>query len=316
MSDGVMATAKAEKGSSLWKRIKQQKYLLIMAVLPVAWMLIFCYYPIYGIVVAFKDYNFGLGIMGSPWAGLKYFKELFGDPDIPRIIVNTFRISFLKLLFGFPAPIIFAVLLNELRGMKMYKKFVQTATYLPHFISWAFIAGYLSTLLTDDGAINSMLMSLGLTSQPIQFLAQKGTFIGVIVASDVWKSFGFSSIIYLAAITSVDVQLYEAATIDGATRFQQVWHITLPSIKPTIMILLIMSISGLMGSNFEQMYLMKNSLVNDVAEVLSTYTYTMGMIKGRFSYSTAADLFQSFVSVTLLLIANFTSKKLTDESFF
>ena len=316
MRDGVMATAKAEKGSSLWKRIKQQKYLLIMAVLPVAWMLIFCYYPIYGIVVAFKDYNFGLGIMGSPWAGLKYFKELFGDPDIPRIIVNTFRISFLKLLFGFPAPIIFAVLLNELRGMKMYKKFVQTATYLPHFISWAFIAGYLSTLLTDDGAINSMLMSLGLTSQPIQFLAQKGTFIGVIVASDVWKSFGFSSIIYLAAITAVDVQLYEAATIDGATRFQQVWHITLPSIKPTIMILLIMSISGLMGSNFEQMYLMKNSLVNDVAEVLSTYTYTMGMIKGRFSYSTAADLFQSFVSVTLLLIANFTSKKLTDESFF
>ena len=311
-----MATAKAEKGSSLWKRIKQQKYLLIMAVLPVAWMLIFCYYPIYGIVVAFKDYNFGLGIMGSPWAGLKYFKELFGDPDIPRIIVNTFRISFLKLLFGFPAPIIFAVLLNELRGMKMYKKFVQTATYLPHFISWAFIAGYLSTLLTDDGAINSLLMSIGLTSQPIQFLAQKGTFIGVVVASDVWKSFGFSSIIYLAAITSVDVQLYEAATIDGATRFQQVWHITLPSIKPTIMILLIMSISGLMGSNFEQMYLMKNSLVNDVAEVLSTYTYTMGMIKGRFSYSTAADLFQSFVSVTLLLIANFTSKKLTDESFF
>ena len=311
-----MAAAKAEKGSSLWKRIKQQKYLLIMAVLPVAWMLIFCYYPIYGIVVAFKDYNFGLGIMGSPWAGLKYFKELFGDPDIPRIIVNTFRISFLKLLFGFPAPIIFAVLLNELRGMKMYKKFVQTATYLPHFISWAFIAGYLSTLLTDDGAINSMLMSLGLTSQPIQFLAQKGTFIGVIVASDVWKSFGFSSIIYLAAITAVDVQLYEAATIDGATRFQQVWHITLPSIKPTIMILLIMSISGLMGSNFEQMYLMKNSLVNDVAEVLSTYTYTMGMIKGRFSYSTAADLFQSFVSVTLLLTANFASKKLTDESFF
>ena len=311
-----MATAKAEKGSSLWKRIKQQKYLLIMAVLPVAWMLIFCYYPIYGIVVAFKDYNFGLGIMGSPWAGLKYFKELFGDPDIPRIIVNTFRISFLKLLFGFPAPIIFAVLLNELRGMKMYKKFVQTATYLPHFISWAFIAGYLSTLLTDDGAINSMLMSLGLTSQPIQFLAQKGTFLGVIVASDVWKSFGFSSIIYLAAITAVDVQLYEAATIDGATRFQQVWHITLPSIKPTIMILLIMSISGLMGSNFEQMYLMKNSLVNDVAEVLSTYTYTMGMIKGRFSYSTAADLFQSFVSVTLLLTANFASKKLTDESFF
>ena len=311
-----MATAKAEKGSSLWKRIKQQKYLLIMAVLPVAWMLIFCYYPIYGIVVAFKDYNFGLGIMGSPWAGLKYFKELFGDPDIPRIIVNTFRISFLKLLFGFPAPIIFAVLLNELRGMKMYKKFVQTATYLPHFISWAFIAGYLSTLLTDDGAINSMLMSLGLTSQPIQFLAQKGTFIGVVVASDVWKSFGFSSIIYLAAITAVDVQLYEAATIDGATRFQQVWHITLPSIKPTIMILLIMSISGLMGSNFEQMYLMKNSLVNDVAEVLSTYTYTMGMIKGRFSYSTAADLFQSFVSVTLLLTANFASKKLTDESFF
>ena len=311
-----MATAKAEKGSSLWKRIKQQKYLLIMAVLPVAWMLIFCYYPIYGIVVAFKDYNFGLGIMGSPWAGLKYFKELFGDPDIPRIIVNTFRISFLKLLFGFPAPIIFAVLLNELRGMKMYKKFVQTATYLPHFISWAFIAGYLSTLLTDDGAINSLLMSIGLTSQPIQFLAQKGTFIGVVVASDVWKSFGFSSIIYLAAITSVDVQLYEAATIDGATRFQQVWHITLPSIKPTIMILLIMSISGLMGSNFEQMYLMKNSLVNDVAEVLSTYTYTMGMIKGRFSYSTAADLFQSFVSVTLLLTANFASKKLTDESFF
>ncbi len=311
-----MAAANAQKGGALWRRIKQQKYLLLMAVLPVVWLLIFCYYPIYGIIVAFKDYNFGLGILGSPWAGLKYFKELFGDPDIPRIILNTFRISFLKLLVGFPAPIIFAVLLNELRGMKMYKKFVQTATYLPHFISWAFIAGYLSTLLTDNGPINALLTATGIVSQPVQFLANKNTFLGVIVASDVWKSFGFSSIIYLAAITAVDVQLYEAATIDGANRFQQVWYITLPSIRPTVMILLIMSISGLMGSNFEQMYLMKNSLVNDVAEVLSTYTYTMGMIKGRFSYSTAADLFQSLVSVTLLLIANFTSKKLTDESFF
>jgi len=159
-------------------------------------------------------------------------------------------------------------------------------------------------------------MALGLVKAPVQFLAQHGTFLGVVVASDVWKSFGFSSIIYLAAITSVDVQLYEAATIDGASRFRQVWHITLPSIRPTIMILLIMAISGLIGSNFEQMYLLKNSLVNEVAEVLSTYTYTMGLIKGRFSYSTAADLFQSLVSVTLLLIANFTSKKLTDESFF
>ena len=310
----LLAARKNKEG--FLQKIKQQKYLLLMAVPPVVWMLIFCYYPLYGITIAFKDYNFGLGIFGSPWAGIKHFHELFSDPQFTEILVNTLRISFLKLICGFPVPIIFAVLLNELRGLRKYKKIVQTATYLPHFISWAFIAGYISTLLADDGLINSVLTGLGLLKEPQAFMAANGSFLTVIVASDIWKSFGFASIIYLAAITSVDPQLYESATIDGASRFRQILHVTLPSIKATIVILLIMSISGLIGSNFEQLYLMNNGIVDEVGEVLSTYTYKIGIKQGRFSYATAVDLFSSVVSVTMLLMANFASKKLTDESFF
>lgn len=302
--------------SSFIRRVKQQKSLLLMSLLPVIWLLVFCYYPLYGITVAFKDYNFGLGIFGSPWAGTKHFQELFNDPFFGRVLVNTLRISFLKLVCGFPVPILFAILLNELRGLNRYRKIIQTMTYLPYFISWAFIASYLGTLLMDDGLINSLMLALGVYDTPKAFMAQPTSFLTVIVLSDIWKSFGFSSIIYLAAITSIDIQQYEAATIDGASRFRQVLHVTLPNIKPTIIILLILSISGLIGSNFEQMFLLNNGFVDEVGEVLSTYTYKIGIRQSRFSYATAVDLFSSVVSVTLLLSANFLSKKLTGDSFF
>lgn len=311
----------ADKGQNsgrqrLGKEIWKQKYLLIFIIPAIIWMIIFCYYPLYGITIAFKDYNFGLGIFKSPWVGMKYFKEIYNDPYFLAALWNTLRISLLKLVFGFPVPVLFALMLNELRGMTLFKKGVQTFTYLPHFLSWAFLANFLSMFLSDSGMLNKMLINLNILSDPKAFLGEPTSFLVSMVVSDIWKSFGFSSIIYLAAISSVDMEQYEAAIIDGASRMRQIWHITLPAIKPTIAILLILQISGLMNANFEQMFLMKNSLVKDVAEILGTYTYDIGIKNGRFSYSSAVGLFTSLVSFILLYIANTVTKKSSGESLF
>ena len=312
----VASAANPQIKKSFWKRLYDQRYMMLLVIPGVIFLIVFYYFPLYGILLAFKDYNVGLGITGSPWAGLKYFKEIINDNLFFQSLRNTFIFSILNLVVGFPVPIIFALMLNELFQAKLFKRVVQTVSYLPHFLSWAFVASFLNTFLSDRGTLNPLLVSLGLLDEPFGFLSNKWTFILVIIVSSVWKGFGYSSIIYLAAMTSVPQEMYEAALIDGATRFQKIWYITLPSIKPTIVVLLILSISGMINSNFEQFYLLQNPLISDIGKVLDVYTYEIGMTKARFSYATAVGLFKSLVSFVLLVIANTASRKITGESIY
>jgi putative aldouronate transport system permease protein len=304
------------KNPGFWQKVYKQRYILTLVIPGIIWLLVFRYAPIYGILIAFKDYNVGLGITGSQWVGLKYFKEIFSDKMFFNTLRNTLMFSFLNLLFGFPVPIIFALMLNELSGCKVYKRIVQTVSYLPHFLSWAFVASFLITFLSDTGTLNPLIISLGLLNKPYGFLSNTGSFITVIIVSSIWKGFGYSSIIYLAAMSSISQEMYEAAIIDGATRLQKIWYITLPSIKPTVVVLLILSISGIINSNFEQFYLLQKPIVAEYGKVLDVYTYEIGFNKGRFSYATAVGLFKSVVSVALLVTANNISRRMSDESIF
>lgn len=297
---------------TFWK----QRYLMIMVIPVVVWMLIFNYKPMYGIIIAFQQYDVFLGFSKSPWIGLDNFKEVFTDAYFLHSLVNTLKISILKLLLGFPLPIIFAILLNEITQIR-FKKLVQTVSYLPYFISWAFVVSFMYTLFSpSSGVVNSVLMQLHIIHEPIFFMGEPKPYLWLVVGSEVWKNMGWNSIIYIAAITSIDIQMYEASIIDGANRFQRIWHITLPAIKPTVVILLIFSISGLIGQNFEQLFLMNSALTQEVGEIIDTYTYRLGMGLGRFSYATAVGLFKSVTSAVLLLTANFAARRLTDDSLF
>jgi len=281
----------------------------------IIWMIVFTYIPMYVIVMAFQDYNILDGIFNSPYVGLDNFKILFSDSIFIQAIKNTIYISLLKFISGFPAPILFALFVNEISNLR-FKKFIQSATYLPTFLSWVFVVGFTYSFLDKTGPINNLLISLGILKEPFLFLANSGWFLAVVVIQEVWKGFGWGSIIYLATISSIDPQLYESALIDGCGRFKRMWYITLPMLKPTISIMFIMSISGIMGSNFDQMYTMGNGFVTDVSNVLSVYAYDKGITGGQFSLGTAMGLFGSIVSIILLVISNYGTKKLTGESYF
>jgi len=316
-------TGKKKKKVSVRKIFWDQRYLMILVLPVVLWMLIFNYIPMFGLIISFKDYNPYLGplegFFKSPWVGFANFKEAFTDKYFLSALWNTVYYSILNLVIGFPVPIVFAILLNEITRMR-FKKFVQTVSYLPHFISWVFVISFIHELLAvDNGLINEILMKLNLTEKAIPFLATPKYVPSIMVVSQVWKSFGWNSIIYIAAITSIDPTMYEAAVIDGAKRFAKIWYITLPSIKSTIVIMLIFAIGGMISPNFglfEQMYLLSNSMIQDAAEIVDTYTYKMGIVLTRYSYATAVGLFRSVAAVILLTGANFTSKKLTGESLF
>lgn len=298
------------------KRLWAQRYLMILTLPAVVWLIIFHYVPMYGIIIAFEEYNPVQGFTFSPWVGLANFRELFIDPSFIESVMNTFKISLLKLLFGFPAPILLAIMLNELR-MQRLKRVIQSLSYLPYFISWVFVVGFMYTLLDPKtGVLSNLLQWLGLISQEQLLMGDPKAFITLVVISEVWKSIGWNSIIFLAAIASIDPQLYEASTVDGAGRFRKIWHITLPAIKPTIVILFILSVGNLINANFDQLFLMKNSMTQDQANVLSIYSYEMGLVLGRYSYGTAVGLFQSIVGFLLMLGANYSSRKLMKESLF
>ncbi len=304
----------AERGVRV-RTLVRQKYLLLMMVPGIVYLAVICYAPMYGVIVAFENYNPGKGFLGSPWAGLKYFKELVTDPFFLNAVRNTLFISLLKLIIGFPIPIGFAILLNEVKSLG-YKRVVQTVSYMPYFLSWAFVASFLLSQLSDNGTVNTALRVLGLTRAPVSFVGKPFPFILVILFSDIWKTFGFSSIIYLAVLTSVDPQLYEAAIMDGANRWRRIIHISLPSIKPTVVVLLILNISGIINANFEQFFLLQNPLVMDWARVVNVYTYEIGFQKARFSYGTAVGLFTSLSSMLLLVVANAASRRITGESIY
>lgn len=293
-----------------WKRNKV-KYLMILPI--VIYFIIFSYKPMYGIIIAFKDYKPHLGIAASEWVGLDNFKRFFADPNAFRVIKNTFIISLTTLIFGFPAPIILALLINEIKS-KVFKRIVQTITYMPYFISLVVMCSLIKVFTQSDGLINDFLVQFGF--QRTNLLANKNFFIPIYVISGIWQSIGWNSIIYLAALSGIDQEQYEAAKIDGAGRLAQIWHVTLPGIRSTIIILLVLRIGGLLSVGFEKILLLYSPSTYQVADVISTYVYRMGILNADFSYSTAIGLFNTLVNVTLLLIANRIAKKTANSGLF
>ncbi|WP_240472986.1 ABC transporter permease [Paenibacillus sanguinis] len=273
-------------------------------------ILVFSYIPMYGVLMAFQDYNIFTGFMASPWVGLKHFEMFFHAPEFWSVIRNTVVISLLKLFIGFPAPILLALMLNEVHN-RVFKRTIQTISYLPHFISWVIVSGFVTSLLsTDNGSFNMLLQQLNLIDEPINFLSIPEYFWTILVTTGVWKEIGFSSIVYLAAIAGVDPQLYEAAAMDGASRLRQMFSITLPSILPVIIIFLILNIGNLLNAGFEDILLLgANPVLRDVADVIDTYVYRVGIQNNRYSYATAVGLFKGVLSVALLAGANYAARR-------
>jgi putative aldouronate transport system permease protein len=281
-----------------------------MVVPALLFILVFSYFPMYGILLAFKNYDIFQGFWASPWAGFENFNLFFTAPEFKNIMRNTIALSFLKLVIGFPAPILLAILLNEIRQMA-YKRLIQTISYLPHFLSWVIVSTFVASMLsTENGSINMLLVKLHLIDEPINFLSLPQYFWGIIVASNVWKEIGFSSIVYLAAIAGINPQLYEAASVDGASRMRQIITITIPSILPVATIFFILAVGGLLNAGFEDLLLLGGAgTVQDVSQVIDTYVYKYGIQSNRFSYATAVGLFKSAISVSLLVFANWFARR-------
>lgn len=296
---------KSKRGGALLY-IKQQKWMFVLLTPGLIFFIVFKYLPMFGIMIAFQDFNPYLGFSGSPWVGLHNFRNFFTNPDFLRLLRNTLGISLLSLVLYFPAPIILALLLNEIRCQK-FKRIAQTFVYIPHFISWVIVGTLTYQILNiNDGIVFQIIEKL--TGHSVDILGSPGTFWGLIVGQDIWKETGYGTIIFLAALTGVDVQLYEAAEVDGAGRWRRMWHITLPAIKGTIIIMLIMRVGNMLNTGYEQIYMMQNSLNNSMAEVFDTYVYTRGIKQGQYSYATAAGLFKSLVGMIMVLGANKIAK--------
>ncbi|WP_035172491.1 ABC transporter permease [Caldanaerobius polysaccharolyticus] len=295
------------------KVLKEQKYLLFMSLPFVVWVIIFRYIPLWGWTMAFQDYRPGKPFFEQNWVGFKQFITLFTESTFYQVLRNTLAMSLLGLIFGFVVPIMFALLLNELRNIK-FKRTVQTISYLPHFVSWVIVASIVTTMLSPSGTINTLLTKWGIVKAPVGFLTEPSLFWVIVTVADIWKETGWNAIIYLAAITGIDPELYEAARVDGANRLQQMWHVTLPGIRPTIMVLLIMSIGSLINIGFEKQFLLGNSLVKDYAYVLDWYALDYGIGLFRYSYGTAIGMFKSVVSIILLFIANSVAKRIDENS--
>ncbi len=300
------------KGLQKWWN---QRYLQFMVLPGIIWMFVFNYIPMGGIVIAFKKYRITRPISDAPWVGFKYFQEFFQDSNFWNIMTNTLGISLLKLFIGFPLPILFALLINEIRGIK-FKKVSQTISYLPHFLSWVVLGGILTSWLSKGGIINDFLIALNILKEPVSFLGAPNYFWALALITDSWKELGWGAIIYLAAISGVDQQIYEAATVDGATKIKKIIYITLPSITGTIAIMLILQIAGLMNSNFDQIMNLKNQINISRSQVIDTYVYQVGMTMGKYSYATAVGLFKSIIALILLLIGNTSCKKLLGRSLY
>lgn len=315
-----MAKTKKKKEEQIrqkitWKEIKRQKTLLIISFFMVVYGMIFYYWPITGWVMAFQNYKPKNGLLGSKFIGLDKFKFLFSDATFLRVIRNTFCMGLINLVTGTVMAILFAILLNEIR-LKYTKKIIQTVSYLPHFLSPIIVCCILHDSLSSTGIVNDLLMKSGLITQEINFFAHPGYFWPIVAFANLWKETGWNAIIYLAAITAIDPSLYEAASIDGAGRINKIRYITLPSIRPTIMILLLMNIGNVLNQGFEIQYLLGNGLVQKVSQTIDIYVLKWGISQNDFSLGTAAGIFKSAVSIALILIFNTWAKKSGEESMF
>ena len=304
---------------SFWSYFKRNYDMYLLLIPGLIFLFIFEYVPLYGIIIAFKEFNMFAGssmldaVASSPWVGLKHFESIFQRDEIYQVITNTVLISFYKLVFLFPVPIITAILLNELR-IASYKKMLQTMLYLPHFLSWAVVSGLFVTILGSTGIVNVVLEQL--IGHKIMFLMDKSVFRSVLVVTDGWKEVGWSSILYLAAIVGIDQETYEAATIDGANKFQRICYITIPSLMPTIIMLFVLRIGKLLDAGFEQIFIMYNPAVYDVADIIGTYVYRIGLGQLNLSLATAVGLFNAVIGFILTMTANKVSRKLAGKSIW
>ncbi len=302
--------------SKFWKQRALQMFVLA----GIVYIIIFNYVPMFGLVMGFKDYQVTQGIFESPWVGFKWFEEFFTDYKFTQILSNTLILSILKLVCTFPIPIVFAIMLNEVHNKKV-KKFIQTSSYLPYFISWVVVAGLLQVFVSRTGALNNILLSMGWIEKPLEILTSPDYFYGLAILTAIWKDTGWWTIIFLAAITGIDPTLYEAAEIDGATRLQKMRYITFPSISSTVTVVLILALGnllggGLSGSNFEQCYLLGNAGNIDKSDIIQTYVMRVGLVNARYSYATAVGMFQSVISVILVYTSNFISKRISGNGLF
>jgi putative aldouronate transport system permease protein len=301
-----------------FQKIWNQRFLFLLSIPFIIWLIIFAYVPLFGWLMAFQNYKPQKGFFHSDWVGLYQFKRMFFDPLLApkfrQVLKNTIGMSLMGLGFGFFFPIIFALLLNEVRNLH-FKRIVQTVSYLPHFVSWVIVANIVNSVLSPSGTLNDIFIKSGFLTKPFNYMAQPGLFWWIVTFSDVWKETGWNAIIYIAAITSIDPELYEAAKVDGANKLQSMWHITLPGIRATIITLLVMSIGNIINIGFEKQWLLSNPIVDQVAQVLDKYIIDFGISQFNFSYGTALGIFKSIVSIILLFFANKAAKKFDANIF-
>ena len=294
--------------------LKKKKYLYIMLIPCVVYFAIFHYVPMYGVVMAFKDFNFAKGIFGSDWIGLENFRYMFGLDEFYNVFKNSICLSLLRLFCGFPMPILLALMLNEVSSIKL-KKTVQTVIYLPHFISWVVIGGIITNFLSPTwGVVNEFLGRLG--AEPVFFMAGTKYFRPIVVITSIWKEAGWGTILYLAAITSINPDLYEAAMLDGAGRFRQMLHVTLPGVIPTVITMFILRTGTIMNNGFEQILVLQNSQNLAVSEVFETYTYRVGILGGRYSFATTVGVFTSVIGMIMIIITNRIAKQFGERGLW
>jgi len=301
------------KVQTLRRDMLRDKYLLLLVIPGIVYYIVFHYVPMYGVLIAFKDFNASLGVMKSPWVGMKWFNQFFGSVYFGRLLRNTLLLSVYNLLWSFPLPIILALMLNEFK-QGWFKRTVQTISYLPHFISTVVIVSMMKTFLLSDGIVNQMLISFGLPTQ--NMMGEAGWFRTLYIASGAWQTCGWNSIIYLAALSGINVELYEAAQVDGATRWKQMIHITLPAIMGTVITLMILQIGRLLSIGYEKILLMYSPAIYETADVISTYVYRRGIVDGKFSFGAAVGLFNSAINIILLVTANKISRKVSETSLW
>ena len=311
MNNHPAAAAQMTKRPRLGRRLYKERELWVITLFILIWLAVICYYPMYGLIIAFKYYTPGRSFAECRWVGFQYFNQFLRSRDFPIVMRNTLAISGLQLLLGFPAPILLALLLNEIHARK-FKRVVQTVSYLPHFISWVVAASLLFSLLNSEGILNRVLVNLGILNAPVNWLSEGKYFWGILTIANIWKGVGFSSIIYLSAIAGIDGELYQAGAVDGRSRAGAVWHITLPGIRATVVLLLIMQLGSIFNAGFQQQLLLGNTQTRRYYEVIDTFAYKYGVQNGNYSYGTAVGLMKGVISVTLVFVANAISRKVMD----
>ena len=316
MEQGLTEKSALRLGGAGQKKKKNwlKNWQLHLMMLPgLIFILVFKYMPLGGITIAFKDFLPGKGIWGSPWVGLENFEYMLALPDTKRVLWNTLFIAAAKILVNFPVPIVISILLNEVRGHR-FKRTVQTIIYLPYFISWVILAGIIQDLFAKEGMVNQLLGLFG--ASPVFFLGDKYAFLGVLIGTDVWKNFGYNTVVYLAAITGIDETLYEAAKIDGANRFQQIWNVTLPGIAPIVTLMLILNLGNVLNAGFEQIFNLYNPLVYETADIIDTFVYRISLVEANYSLGTAVGLLKSVVSFILIVTSYKIANKYSDYTVF